>query len=418
MSMIAKMAVPVHGYRYSLANLRGTMALLAFWKSSRDHVLGQTIHQIVSNAGDGKLRDGSECATELRQFLREVPSEHLSNYMQQCLDASFTDSGLVLQDIINEVGRRLDFDVENGMYRGKPSMIGFDGIWRSLDTPDILIEVKTTDYITIPLDKIADYKRRLVAEGRLASDASMLVIVGREDTGALEAQVRGSRHAWEMRLISAESLIKLVQIKEKSNEEGTIRQIRDLLQPFEYTKLDKIIDVIFATTEDVQQTVDAELEADEGDTSSRSVRTNRDKIDTKRQSAVDAIAKLKGVPLLKYRQTLFWSTDKSTRVCAAVSKVYERSYQPYWYAYHPQWDAFLKEGQNSYFVLACMDRDEAYAIPYDVLSGNLSNLNTTTRPNGTTYWHIALTKRDDGTLAWNISKAGVKLDLTPYKYPL
>jgi hypothetical protein len=33
------------------------MALLAFWKSSRDHMLRQSIQQIVSNAGDGKLRE-------------------------------------------------------------------------------------------------------------------------------------------------------------------------------------------------------------------------------------------------------------------------------------------------------------------------------------------------------------------------
>jgi hypothetical protein len=29
-------------------------------------------------------------------------------------------SGLVLQDIINELGRRLDYQVENGLYQGRP----------------------------------------------------------------------------------------------------------------------------------------------------------------------------------------------------------------------------------------------------------------------------------------------------------
>lgn len=77
-------------------------------------------------------------------------------------------------------------------------------------------------------------------------------MVGREDTGALEAQIRGSRYAWEMRLISVNALIQLVQVKEKSDDIGTVRQIGELLKPFEYTKIDKIIRVIFSTTQSVE----------------------------------------------------------------------------------------------------------------------------------------------------------------------
>jgi len=36
------------------------MPLLSFWKSNRDEVLKMTVEQVVSNAGDGHLRDGSE----------------------------------------------------------------------------------------------------------------------------------------------------------------------------------------------------------------------------------------------------------------------------------------------------------------------------------------------------------------------
>jgi len=35
----------------------------------------------------------------------------------------------------------------------------------------------------------------------------VLIVVGRQDTGELEAQIRGSRHAWDIRLISAEALL-------------------------------------------------------------------------------------------------------------------------------------------------------------------------------------------------------------------
>ena len=94
------------------------------------------------------------------------------------------------------------------------------------------MEAKTTDYITISLDKIAQYKTCLVEEGKVTNNACVLIIVGREDTGALEAQIRGSRYAWDMRLISVERLVKLLQIKEKSNDDTTIHQIKTTLSEF------------------------------------------------------------------------------------------------------------------------------------------------------------------------------------------
>ena len=48
-----------------------------------------------------------------------------------------------------------------------------------------------------------------------------------ETTAELEAQVRGSRHAWDMRLISTDALIKLVQLKEGAEGPETGRQHRE-----------------------------------------------------------------------------------------------------------------------------------------------------------------------------------------------
>ena len=66
--------------------------------------------------------------------------------------------------------------------------------------------------------------------------------------------------------------------------------------------------------------------------------------------------------LVRHSRTLFWNSNKSLRVCCAVSKRYKGDYQPYWYAFRPNWDRFLSEGKDSYFVLSCMDREEAYAL--------------------------------------------------------
>jgi hypothetical protein len=393
------------------------MALLSFWRSNKDEVLNLTVEQVLSNAGDGNLRDHTECSAEFRHFLRMAPSERLFAYARHCLERAFEKSGLVLQDIVNELGRRLDFEVEDGLYQGKKSLVGFDGIWRFKNQPDLIIEAKTTDYVTISLDKLANYKERLHGEGKVQRDASILIVVGREDTGALEAQVRGSRYAWEMRLISVERLVKLVQIKEKSDEPATLHQIRQLLQPFEYTKIDKIIDVILTTAVDVESQQGNEDEAlSEGSDheGGKQIRTAPELIDSKRQKAIESFAALKGKELVKQSRTLFSSPDKSLRVCCVVSKRYAGDYQPYWYAYHPKWDDFLSAAKESFLVLSCMDRKEAFALPYSWLAENKKSLNMT--DNGErSYWHIAVTTIHTGELAINLSKIGNKVALKAFR---
>jgi hypothetical protein len=392
------------------------MPLLSFWKSNRDEVLKMTVEQVVSSAGDGHLRDGSEASKEFRGYLRVCPSESLFNYARYCLENSFEKGGVVLQDIVNELGRRLDFEVEDGLYQGKKTVVGFDGIWRSKSDPDILVEVKTTDYVAVSLDRIAEYKERLYAERRIEPNASMLVIVGREDTGALEAQVRGSRYAWDMRLISVERLIKLVQIKEKSDDPTTLTQIRQLLRPFEYTKIDRIIDVIFTTAVDVEEQVAEHPPVEEDDKEHgtfKQDRTDPDLLNAKRLEAVEAFARAKGKELVRHSRTLFWSSDKNLRVCCAVSKRYEGG--GYWYAFHSNWDHFLAEGKDSYFVLSCMDRNEAYAVPYSLLDQHKQNLNMTDRGEKS-YWHVVLTTLDGGSPAINLSRIGKKLALKPYAF--
>jgi len=100
------------------------MPLLIFWKSNRDEVLKLNIEQIVSSAGDGNLKDDSNCSEELRQFFKVCPSDHLFGYARHCLETAFDKSGIVLQDIVNELGRRLDFDVENGLLCLAKTLIG------------------------------------------------------------------------------------------------------------------------------------------------------------------------------------------------------------------------------------------------------------------------------------------------------
>ncbi len=200
------------------------MPLLAFWASNPGAVEELTVEQVVASAGDGALKDGSHCSHELREYLAQIPSSKIAAYVDHCLSSNFSRSGMVLQDLINELGRRLDYAVTGGRYQGTPNAVGFDGIWVSPEGHTIVAEAKTTDAYRISLDTIVGYRDRLLSAKEISGSSSILIVVGREDTGELEAQVRGSRHAWGIRLISADSLIKLIQLKENAEGPGTGRE--------------------------------------------------------------------------------------------------------------------------------------------------------------------------------------------------
>jgi hypothetical protein len=133
------------------------MALLDMLKKSPDQVKDKQVQQLIAFAGAGKLIDESACSIEFRAFLSNIPSPYLKNYADHCLNQSFTDSGLTLQDIVNEIGSRLGAEVTAGRYRGTSKHLGFDGLWKFSNGHSIVIEVKTTDAYRIDLNTIADY---------------------------------------------------------------------------------------------------------------------------------------------------------------------------------------------------------------------------------------------------------------------
>lgn len=392
------------------------MSLIELSKSSPDSFDGYLARQIVAFAGDGHLRDQSICSDQLRSYLKVVSSDRLDRYAKECLEQSFPESGLFLQDVVNELGRRLEFEVEDGRYRGTQNSVGFDGIWRVPNGPTIVVEVKTTDTYNVSLETIASYRTKLIASGALGEDTSLLFVVGRKDTGALEAQIRGSRFAWDMRVVGVESLLKLVRVKEKSSEDQTITQIRELLRPFEYTRVDRILEVVFSAATDVVQEEDVQHTLTEGEldsVGSQQDRTPQKTIEQVRIKAVEALNSLLAANLVRKRQALFEDRDADIKACITVSKRYDDKLQPYWYAFHPKWDDYLGDANAGYMVFGCVDRTEAFAIPLDAMRSFLPSLNQTVRPDGAMYWHVKLAETSNGMVMF-ASKTGERFDLSPY----
>lgn len=395
------------------------MSLVTLWKSNPESFANYLGRQIVAFAGNGELRDNSDCSEQLREFLSLVPFERLSIYAKECLDQSFTDSGFFLQDVVNELGRRLEFQVLNGRYRGVTNAVGFDGLWQIPGGPTILVEVKTTDTYNVSLDAVAGYRKKLLANEEIGPESSILFVVGRKETGSLEAQIRGSRYAWDMRVVGVESLLNLVRVKEKSSEDQTVNQIRELLRPFEYTRVDRILDVVFSAALDVVAESNDSLIQDEQaeETNATEVpheRTPQNTIDTIRERAADAVSKRHSINLVRQRQALYADPNSGARACITISKRYSSDLQPYWYAFHPKWDQYLSQTDKGFMVFGCVDRSDAYAVPIDEMRKILPSLNQTVRPEGGMYWHVKLSD-SQGKMVIFASKTGERFDLESYR---
>lgn len=114
---------------------------------------------------------------------------------------------------------------------------------------------------------------------------------------------------------------------------------------------------------------------------------------------VESLAQLHA-PLVKKSRALFWSADKSVRSVFTVSKEYDSgSASPYyWFAYHSDWDKFLADAEKGFYVLGCIGRDEAYALPYTWIHERMPKLNMT-REGDRFYFHVFLSTLNSGALA-------------------
>lgn len=393
------------------------MSLINLWRATPETVLGMTLPTVVRMAidPDNSLKDGSPGSLAFRQFLTEIDSKKLASFATYCLENAFTDSGQVLQDIVNEIGRRLGFTAENGRYRGVRNDIGYDGIWTS-NGQSLVVEVKTTDAYTIRLDTIANYRDRLVEESRIPKETPILIVIGRNDTSSLEAQVRGSRHAWSMRIVGIDALIKLMEVNLTTSSDDVTEKIHTILRPFEYTRIDQIVDVVFTTVEDKEQQIEEEiapisLEIQQERRTQQ--RTPREIIYNKKLAAIERLAKRESAAIQKRRNSLFADPLDEVHAVVVVSKRYDDD--GYWYAYHedPQ-RKFLSQGKKGFLVLGMTDKDFSFAVPFDALEKVWNDLHQTVLESGRIYKHLS-TYEVNGKFLLRIRNVDTHLELEPYK---
>lgn len=359
------------------------MSLLTLWQTARESIEDKHVQQIITFAGNGKLADSSSASQEFRNFLSHIPSTLLERYTVECLEAAFELRGFVLQDIVNQIGRRLAFDVSDGFYRGRQGAIGYDGIWHSKARGDIVLEVKTTDAYQIDLSTIAKYRDDLTKNNQIGINSSILIVVGNQNTDSIEAQVRGSKYAWDIRLISVDGLIKLMKLKETVEDITISNKIWDILTPQDYTKVDKIIDLVFSTAEEADLSSEI-LEVSEPSKTGQfteSVEDNRDE-------SISRISKYLGLSLIKQSRSTYIAPEHRVSLSCALSREYERNNQSYyWFGFHRAQKQYLEQANTGYGAFVCGSVENIFLFPFDKLNMWLPGLNQTEKGDRL-YWHI------------------------------
>lgn len=409
------------------------MSLLKFWRAEPEEFMSKTIEQILPMAGDGKLKDNSECVDELREFFTQIDRQTLKSYADQCLAHSFDGNGFVLQDIMNEVGRRFGLDVTHGLFRGRRNQNNADGLWRG-EGWSFVIEVKTTDIYTLDLSKIADYQTAYTLT-EPAQPSSCLIVVGRQDTATWEDQLRGSRYNREMRIVGVEALFQALELKEESEDPTLGTKLIDLLKPREFTRVDQIQSAALAFATDREQAVEASLEetdnillfaqppkpeqnsltlVPEAEQSLRPYMSDRKQIEEMKAVIVNRIDQKRQTRLSGDRVCFRSQTDDS-RFPILVSKAYD-SKSKYWYGYRPRYIEYLAQSDNSFVVLGCLDSRRAFLLPVAVMDSLTPHMNTTP-PDGSspdTFYHIHVGQDGDRLFIYTHS-GQQEHDITSYE---
>lgn len=388
------------------------MGLKAFWMGNRSEIEQKKLHQLVALAGNGRLLDESLASQEFREFLTLVDPELLVKYATECLEDRFDESGLALQDVINEVGCRLGYEVKAGRYRGTKGEIGNDGLWSSPEGHRLVVEVKTTDAYRIELDQIARYRKDLLIRENLAdATTSILIVVGREDTGGLECQVRGSQHAWVVRLISVPALLRLMRIKFRLENPRVHQQIRSALVPAEYTKVDGIIDLLFSAAKDAGE--------EEEDSVPPTIQTAPAAAKAKsapvsfHDACAARIGAHLGVPLQKRSRAMFGSPEQGLLVTCSVSREHRLGKRTsYWFAFHPHQREALAKAELAYAGFGCGSEDLLFLFPFKEFEAWLTGMFTTTVEDRT-YSHVEIVQHDSKYLLHR-RQGFEKIDVTKF----
>jgi hypothetical protein len=90
-----------------------------------------TLDHIADLAGD--WTDDSRASEQFREIIEneQTTTDEIEAFLHEAIDGSEQHHNRALQDLVNNIGRRLGFRVDHGIYQGRSGEIGYDGHWVS-----------------------------------------------------------------------------------------------------------------------------------------------------------------------------------------------------------------------------------------------------------------------------------------------
>jgi hypothetical protein len=239
-------------------------------------------------------------------------------------------------------------------------------------------------------------------------------VIGSEETDDLESQIRGSRYAWQIRLLGVRALIKLLKTKEQLDDPAVARQIREILFPAEFTRLDRIVDLVFQTATDLQ-----DIEPETPDPKSVDSSEDPKDPDTKPPANFHAaivpklIAAIKQ-PLIKVSRVVWATADKQTAVSCQASKEFESKIILYWYGLKRTTRDQLEKAANAFCAFGLGSADRVVMLPYRLVRGELEGCFTSPdNSGGILHWHLRFERREEKVYFMTDRDRG-RLDVTEY----
>lgn len=370
------------------------------------------ISQILSWISNLELEKRKE---EIRKLFSIVPIEQLEKYVSECINDKFEDNGFVFQDLINELGRRLDYKVTFGRYKGVKGENGFDGLWESKEEHAFVVESKITDSFAINLNNINQYRQNLIKEGKIMENkSSIILVIGRKDSNTVLELIRGSKYKWNMTVIGVNSLIDLVKEKnDKKSNEDLDRKILDVLKMEDNVDADSLVKLLLPekTTITNPSTI-----------LNKVLKLNEDKR-PKRENVqfygecVNKIYKNRKIKLYKKEgksKVLYEDENKENGVVIINSNVSpKKNYDSYWFAFHKRYYNYLEEYKQKYIAFGCGSENNILLVPIKLIEENINYLNKTEK-NNRIHWHIIIIHKDNKFLLYIPLNEKKWLDISEY----
>lgn len=381
------------------------------------------ILQIISFAGSGKLRHNST-VKELRGYFACVPSPLLSRYLFETIREPFDSDAIVLSELVNEIGRRLGFQVTFFLKKRTTTQVNYIGLWKMNDNTSIITAIQRNNLPSINPVALLTFKKELEQQKVIDyRQSSILIITAPGDTTNLEQRLRRSNFATEFRLISMEALLKLMRLKEDLEDPLVLQQLLELLTPHDYLRVDGLIDLLLSVITDIPAENTPEIfmfddgvDEEEKDETVKKKESKPKIPDELRNACVERLGEHLQQTFVKESRVIYTSPDRTKKIVCLIASLSVGSgrFPYFWFGIRPKQKEAIEKAEQGYLALVCGSEELILLIPYNVFSNWLEGMNISGFAEEINHWHVVIYKEPD---KMRLKTGRLDVDLTQYVLP-